>query len=76
MAKFSDVTDDSSDIMMASSICSLIFDYTSEEALLNHLNFDHRTFNCLSRLIARSLATCWQVSMLFYGIRFIFLNKY
>lgn len=49
--------EDPSVFMMASSICALIFDFTSEEALLNHPNFDYSSLNGLSRLIARSLAT-------------------
>ncbi|XP_058203344.1 uncharacterized protein LOC131317754 isoform X1 [Rhododendron vialii] len=49
-------TDDLSAIMMASTICALIFDSTSEEALLQHPSFDERLLNSLSQLIARSLA--------------------
>ncbi|KAE9452169.1 hypothetical protein C3L33_15927, partial [Rhododendron williamsianum] len=49
-------TDDLSAIMMASTICALIFDSTSEEALLQHPSFDKRLLNSLSQLIARSLA--------------------
>ncbi|KAI4337280.1 hypothetical protein L6164_015716 [Bauhinia variegata] len=48
---------DSSSMMMASSICALIFDFTSEEALLNHPNFDRGTLSNLYLLIARSLAS-------------------
>ena len=48
--------------MMASSICALIFDHTSEQALLNHPNIDHSTIASLSQLIVRSLATCAQVT--------------
>ncbi|XP_058002091.1 uncharacterized protein LOC110654004 isoform X2 [Hevea brasiliensis] len=47
---------DPSVLMMASSICALLFDYTSEEALLNHPNFDISSLGRLSHLIARSLA--------------------
>ncbi|XP_062110966.1 uncharacterized protein LOC133822599 [Humulus lupulus] len=49
--------DDPSVIMMASSICSLVLDFTSEDALLGSSNFDENTLNSLSRLIARSLAS-------------------
>ncbi|KAI8569157.1 hypothetical protein RHMOL_Rhmol02G0256900 [Rhododendron molle] len=49
-------TDDLSAIMMASTICALIFDSTSEEALLRHASFDKRLLNSLSQLIAKSLA--------------------
>jgi hypothetical protein len=40
LAFWSENIDDMSTMMMASSICSLIFDYTSEEALLNHPDFN------------------------------------
>lgn len=53
--------EDPSVFMMASGICALIFDFTSEEALLNHPNFDYSSLNGLSHLIARSLATRGQV---------------
>ncbi|RVW53841.1 Retrovirus-related Pol polyprotein from transposon TNT 1-94 [Vitis vinifera] len=53
-------TDEPSIVMMASSICALIFDHTSEQALLNHPNIDHSTIASLSQLIVRSLATCAQ----------------
>ncbi|XP_065849529.1 uncharacterized protein [Euphorbia lathyris] len=49
-------TDNASDIMMASSICALLFDSTSEEALLNHPNFSIRSLGSLSQLMARSFA--------------------
>ncbi|CAK7353824.1 unnamed protein product [Dovyalis caffra] len=52
---------DLSVIIMASSICALIFDYASEEALLNHPNFDSNTLHKLYKMIARSLASCKQV---------------
>ncbi|KAJ8751729.1 hypothetical protein K2173_025902 [Erythroxylum novogranatense] len=51
--------DDPSVLMMASSICSLILDHTSEAALLKHPNFDSSSINSLARVIARSLAS-WQ----------------
>ncbi|PIA52661.1 hypothetical protein AQUCO_01000494v1 [Aquilegia coerulea] len=41
--------------MMASSICSLIFESTSEEVLFTHPDFELRTMNNLSQLITRSL---------------------
>ncbi|XP_064954356.1 uncharacterized protein LOC135616812 isoform X1 [Musa acuminata AAA Group] len=46
---------DPSVVMMASSICSLVFDLTSEESLLNQWNFDQSSFEKLSHLIVRSL---------------------
>lgn len=52
---------DLSVIIMASSICALIFDYTSEETLLNHPNFDNSSLHNLYKIIARSLASCKQV---------------
>ncbi|KAJ6732266.1 NEUROCHONDRIN [Salix purpurea] len=51
---------DLSVIIMASSICALIFDYTSEETLLNHPNFDNSSLHNLYKIIARSLASCKQ----------------
>ncbi|KAG2691426.1 hypothetical protein I3760_08G008400 [Carya illinoinensis] len=57
LAYWTEDTEDLSVIMMASSICALIFDFTSEKALLNHPNFDGGSLNGLSRLIARSLAS-------------------
>ncbi|KAI7987574.1 Neurochondrin [Camellia lanceoleosa] len=56
-------TDDLSVIMMASSICTLIFDSTSEEALLQHPSFDRSDLISLSQLIVRSLAICGQEMM-------------
>ncbi|CAL9110840.1 unnamed protein product [Musa textilis] len=46
---------DPSVVMMASSICSLVFDLTSEESLLNQWNFDQSSFEKLAHLIVRSL---------------------
>ncbi|XP_031279769.1 neurochondrin [Pistacia vera] len=60
LAYRTDNTDDTSVIMMASSICALIFDMTSEEALVKNPNFDNNSLNSLSRLIARSLASWGQ----------------
>lgn len=57
----SEGVDDPSIIMMASSICTLLFDFTSEKALLKHPNFDDSSLNSLSRLIARSMASWGQV---------------
>ncbi|KMT15311.1 hypothetical protein BVRB_3g060190 isoform B [Beta vulgaris subsp. vulgaris] len=48
-------TSDSTVIMMASSICSLIFDNTSQKALLRCPEIDIGTISRLSLLIARSL---------------------
>ncbi|KAJ8536803.1 hypothetical protein K7X08_035204 [Anisodus acutangulus] len=53
-------TDDASIIMMASSICSLILDLTSEVALLNHPDFISGDIGSLSKLIGRSFAMCGQ----------------
>jgi len=58
-------TDEMSSMMMASSICTLIFDYTSEEALLNCPDFDYRTLSSLYLLIARCLASSEQVNCKF-----------
>ncbi|KAL9262001.1 Neurochondrin-like protein [Drosera capensis] len=44
-------------VLMTSSICCLIFKYTSEESLLQYPGFDFSTLNALSQLIARSLST-------------------
>ncbi|PHT37642.1 hypothetical protein CQW23_21215 [Capsicum baccatum] len=52
--------DDVSIIMMASSICSLILDLTSEEALLNHPDFTSGNISSLSKLIERSFGMCGQ----------------
>ncbi|XP_073301479.1 uncharacterized protein [Primulina huaijiensis] len=48
---------DPSSIMMASTICALILDSTSEEALLQHTNFNIDNLISLSLLMKRSLAT-------------------
>ncbi|XP_019417134.1 PREDICTED: neurochondrin isoform X2 [Lupinus angustifolius] len=57
---WSENTDDMSSMMMASSICALIFDYTSEEALLNHPDFNYSTLSSLYQLIVRCLASSGQ----------------
>lgn len=49
-------TDDLSAIMMATTVCALEFDQTSEEALLRHPSFEDRLLMGVSQLIARSLA--------------------
>lgn len=56
LAYWTEDSDDLSVIMMASSICALIFDYTSEEALLKHPDFNQKDLNSLTRLIVTSLA--------------------
>ncbi|XP_073133310.1 uncharacterized protein [Henckelia pumila] len=48
---------DPSAMMMASTICALILDSTSEEALLQHPNFSIDNLISLSLLMKRSLAT-------------------
>lgn len=48
-------------IMMASSICSLILDSTSEEALLRHPDVCADDIIALSQLMKRSLVSCGQV---------------
>ncbi|KAK3211603.1 hypothetical protein Dsin_016309 [Dipteronia sinensis] len=58
LAYWTENSNDPSIIMMASSICALILDSTSEKALVNHPNFDSNCLNSLSRLFARSLAPC------------------
>ncbi|XP_058785918.1 uncharacterized protein LOC131660650 [Vicia villosa] len=60
LAYWSENTDDMSSKMMASSICTLIFDYTSEEALLKNPDFNHGTLRSLYQLIARCLASSEQ----------------
>ncbi|KAF9614535.1 hypothetical protein IFM89_019198 [Coptis chinensis] len=62
-ASCTDFITDPSFIMMASSICTLIFDSTSEEALLSHPDFKPSTLNSLARLIAKSLRTSGQDQM-------------
>lgn len=60
LALWTENTNDLSVIVMASSICALVFDFTSEDALLNHPDFSSSCLNSLSRLIARSLASWGQ----------------
>ncbi|RZC75427.1 hypothetical protein C5167_050910 [Papaver somniferum] len=60
LASWTENTNDQSVIMMASTICSLIFDSTSEEALVNHPNVGSIILNKLSQLVGRSLTTSRQ----------------
>ncbi|KAI3908430.1 hypothetical protein MKW92_001016, partial [Papaver armeniacum] len=60
LASWTENINDQSIIMMASTLCSLIFDSTSEEALVNHPNVGHIILNKLSQLIVRSLVTYGQ----------------
>ncbi|KAJ0961319.1 hypothetical protein J5N97_000725 [Dioscorea zingiberensis] len=46
---------DPSIVMMAASICSLLFDLTSEGFLLKHSDFDSNVLESLAQLIVRSL---------------------
>ncbi|KAM7492915.1 hypothetical protein LguiB_027524 [Lonicera macranthoides] len=55
LAYWTENTGDATVIMMASSICALIFDSTSERALMNHPDFKGACINSLSQLIRRSL---------------------
>ncbi|KAI9106338.1 hypothetical protein K1719_021866 [Acacia pycnantha] len=57
LAYWAENSGDTSSMMMASSICALIFDYTSEESLLNHPDFNHRDLRSLYGLIARCQAS-------------------
>ncbi|KAF7830325.1 neurochondrin isoform X1 [Senna tora] len=52
---WSENTGDTSSRIMASSICALMFDYSSEESLLNHPDFNHSTLSSLYQLIAGCL---------------------
>ncbi|XP_022729716.1 neurochondrin isoform X2 [Durio zibethinus] len=60
LALWTENTNDLSVVMMASSICALVFDLTSEDALLNHTDFSSSCLDILSRLITRSLASWGQ----------------
>ncbi|KAG7540711.1 Neurochondrin [Arabidopsis thaliana x Arabidopsis arenosa] len=60
LAYWADRSNDNSVVMMAASICSLIFDLTSEDALLKQPNFNSSYLDSLARLIARSLSSCGQ----------------
>ncbi|XP_022976133.1 neurochondrin homolog isoform X1 [Cucurbita maxima] len=50
-------------IMMAASICALVFDYTSENALLSNPNFADKSLDKLCRLFSRIFALSQQQSM-------------
>ncbi|KAK7279303.1 hypothetical protein RJT34_24351 [Clitoria ternatea] len=60
LAYWSENTDEMSSLMMASSICTLIFDYTSEEALLNRPDFNLSILSSLYQLMARCLTSSEQ----------------
>ncbi|OIT08226.1 PREDICTED: neurochondrin isoform X1 [Nicotiana attenuata] len=60
LSHWAEGTDDASIVMMASSICSLILELKSEEALLNHPDFAAGNITSLSKLIGRSFAMCGQ----------------
>ncbi|MED6132477.1 hypothetical protein PIB30_019452 [Stylosanthes scabra] len=60
LAYWSGNTNDMSSMMMAASICALVFDYTSEEALLGRSDFDNTVLGSLYELIARCLASSEQ----------------
>ncbi|WZZ01672.1 hypothetical protein YC2023_074000 [Brassica napus] len=60
-------------VMMAASICSLICDFTSEEALLKQPSFNGSSLDSLARLIARSLSSSGQDRI--RRILLIFLNS-
>ncbi|ESQ53973.1 hypothetical protein EUTSA_v10024640mg [Eutrema salsugineum] len=60
LAFWADGTNDPSVVRMAGSICSLIFDFTSEDALLKQPNFNGSSLDSLARLIARSLSSSGQ----------------
>lgn len=55
---------DPTTVMMASCICALIFDLTSEEYLLSVSNLDRRTLESLSQLIAKSFSQVIHISQL------------
>ncbi|XP_022143085.1 neurochondrin isoform X2 [Momordica charantia] len=56
IANSTEDVNDPSVIMMAGSICSLIFDFTSENALLSHPNFADKSLDSLCRLFSRIFA--------------------
>ncbi|KAG9153579.1 hypothetical protein Leryth_008526 [Lithospermum erythrorhizon] len=60
LTHWAEVVDDMSVLLMASSICSLILDSTSEEALLQHPNFDNRDLISMALLIQKSFSLCGQ----------------
>uniref|UniRef100_A0A7N0ZSR6 Neurochondrin n=1 Tax=Kalanchoe fedtschenkoi TaxID=63787 RepID=A0A7N0ZSR6_KALFE len=63
LAYWTEHSEESSDIMMASSICSLLFDYTSEKALLRHPKFDKNAYTLLFKLMRRSLTKCGEAML-------------
>eukprot|EP00268_Persea_americana_P036404 TRINITY_DN3588_c0_g1_i9.p1 TRINITY_DN3588_c0_g1~~TRINITY_DN3588_c0_g1_i9.p1 ORF type:complete len:639 (+),score=109.43 TRINITY_DN3588_c0_g1_i9:169-2085(+) len=63
LTRWTEDDNDISTIMMASSLCSLVLDLTSEEALLNHPDSPSRMLNSISQLILRSLDTYGQGEM-------------
>ncbi|XP_059658206.1 uncharacterized protein LOC132304506 [Cornus florida] len=63
LAYWTEKANDPSVTMMAASICALIFDLTSEEALLQHRDFDRCKLISLSQLILKSVAMCKQDMM-------------
>ncbi|XP_057550042.1 uncharacterized protein LOC130828206 isoform X1 [Amaranthus tricolor] len=60
LADWTEGTSDSTIITRASSICSLIFDNTSEHSLLRYPDIGFSVLQRLSQLIARSLLICEQ----------------
>lgn len=52
---------ESSVMMMAASICALIFDFTSEKALLSNPIFADKSLDKLCRLFSRIFALSQQV---------------
>ncbi|KAL9675403.1 hypothetical protein QQ045_003605 [Rhodiola kirilowii] len=63
LAHWTEHSEESSDIMMASSICALLFDYTSEKALLRHPKFDKNACSLLFKLMRRSLTQCGEAML-------------
>ncbi|CAN8273277.1 unnamed protein product [Cochlearia groenlandica] len=59
LSYWADGTSDQSVVMMAATICSLIFDFTSEDALLKQHNLESSssTLDSLARLIRKSLSS-------------------
>ncbi|XP_010528500.1 PREDICTED: neurochondrin isoform X2 [Tarenaya hassleriana] len=57
LAYWADHSNDPSVVIMAASICSLIFDFTSEDALLKQQNFDSSSLDIIARILARSLSS-------------------
>lgn len=57
LACWAENSNDPTVTMMASSICSLILDHSSEEALLGYPNFNRSDLHSLCRLIVKSLAS-------------------